>query len=255
MDNTKERIGIKSKTFELFLNILFKNKKMKLLIAKMNNYVSHKLDVEDTYLESVKELFETDLIIDVGVFKGTRPLYSVFNNVHFHLIDPVKTKLSYIPKSHEFYEVGLSSKIGEGVKFYEYENGGMSTFYKELKFGRGYEGNVKAEKTVQTLTLDSFIEKNCSKFNNIGLKIDTQGSELDVLNGLDRMSSKIDFIIIENNITNRYDNDSHFSSCTSLLYKKGFRFLNLTEPSTVNFQHAYECVYVKENNKVFSKKL
>ena len=49
MDNTKERIGIKSKTFELFLNILFKNKKMKLLIAKMNNYVSHKLDVEDTY--------------------------------------------------------------------------------------------------------------------------------------------------------------------------------------------------------------
>jgi len=237
--------------FRYMIILLSKNQKIKLFLLKINKNISINLQEKIAYLENLKFFFQVDLIIDIGVFKGTKELYSVFDNVDFHLIDPIKQKLSDTPKSYEFYEIGISSKIGE-FKFYEYENGGMSTFYDELKLGRSYEGKIKSKKLIPTLTLDAFIEKNCSKYQNIGLKIDAQGSELDIISSLKKMSEKIDFIIIENNITNRYNNDSHFSSCTSLLYEKGFRFLNLVEPSTANFQHCYDCVYIKENNRIFS---
>jgi len=66
---------------------------------------------------------------------------------------------------------------------------------------------------VPVMTLDKFIE-NYVECDNIGLKIDVQGSGIDLLNGLDKMKSKITFIIIENDITDRYRDGVNFSKNT-----------------------------------------
>ena len=188
-----------------------KNKSKKIL-SKVNTYISHKLEVDDGYWETIAGLVNVDSIIDVGVFKGTPILYKHFKDQRYYLIDPIKQKLEWEPRDYDFFELGLSDLEGE-LTINEYQNGGMSSFKEELKFGRGYEGPIKNKFKVPVMTLDKFIE-NYVECDNIGLKIDVQGSGIDLLNGLDKMKSKITFIIIENDITDRYRDGVNFSKNT-----------------------------------------
>mgnify|MGYP006106120445 CR=1 FL=1 len=62
---------------------------------------------------------------------------------------------------------------------------------------------------------------------SIRLRFDVQGSELDIINPIINFPENLQWIIIENNILNRYSNFSNFSTVTSQLNSKDFTFLNI----------------------------
>jgi len=62
---------------------------------------------------------------------------------------------------------------------------------------------------------------------SIRLRFDVQGSELDIINPIINFPENLQWIIIENNILNRYSNFSNFNTVTSQLNSKDFTFLNI----------------------------
>jgi len=88
-----------------------KNKSKKIL-SKVNTYISHKLEVDDGYWETIAGLVNVDSIIDVGVFKGTPILYKHFKDRKYYLIDPIKQKFEWEPRDYLFFEyVFLIQKV------------------------------------------------------------------------------------------------------------------------------------------------
>ena len=98
----------------------------------------------------------------------------------------------------EAIDLALSSKIGD-IDFYEVQN----VKYKYLKYNLAGEGNAGTKTTsrnfvknmVKTTTLDDFVNSN--KINGIDLiKIDTEGTEVDILNSGKAIIKKHQPIII-----------------------------------------------------------
>ena len=64
---------------------------------------------------------------------------------------------------------------------------------------------------VEIATLDDLIDLHLPDAQKIGLKIDTEGFEMDVIADLDRHLQRIDFIVSEASVLNRSDDSYNFS--------------------------------------------
>lgn len=232
-----------------FLEFCFKHKNE--LIHKIFNYLHPKLINTKEYLVQIKKITNVDVIIDIGVHEGTPDLYDVFNEKFFLLVDPVDDHLKIKPKYYKFLKVGLGSK-DEDLDFFIHKNSGLSSFKSELKLGRNIESDpVKVEK-VKITTLDFILENQKVDKKKIGIKIDAQGSEYEILNGLsDKYLDRIEFIILENNILPRYKESKLFSEITSYLFNRNFYFLNILNPSSAIPRYAYDVVYLSKKNIIF----
>ena len=178
-------------------------------------------------------LGDVDCIIDVGVFKGTPDLYSLFPGAHFILVDPLPDNCEIYPKSYEFVPVVLKGDSDISI-FYEYDSGGASSSYQFTKLSGGYKSGLKRSFEVAAMTLDDLIESRCKSFCSIGVKIDVQGGEWDSLSEAN-IDDRVRWIVVENNIFDRYNHHSNASSVTALLFEKGFRFVNILSRSTPYF--------------------
>ena len=88
---------------------------------------------------------------------------------------------------------------------------------------------------VKTERIDDFALKN--KISNIDfLKIDTQGTELEVLKGAEHYltSKKISVIKVEASLANMYKNQAFFKDVDAFLREKGYIFLDLIFPQKNN---------------------
>jgi hypothetical protein len=131
----------------------------------------------------------------------------------------------------------------------------LSSYKEELQLNRGIAS--KPIKIIETeiITLDSLIDTEMIKHQKIGIKLDAQGTEYEILEGLVKNIEKVDFIILENNILPRYKDSKLFSELTSLLLKKGFYFLNILNPSSTIPRYAYDCLFLNKNNNLFKTTL
>lgn len=222
-------------------------------VQKVFNYIHPRVIDETAYLKQIKANTNVSVIIDVGVHEGTPNLYSVFKDKHFILVDPVIDQLEFKPQSYKFIQKGLGEK-NEIKKFNIHPNSGLSSYKEELNLNRNIESSVAKVIETEVITLDNLISNECSKDHKIGIKIDTQGSEYDILLGLEKFIDRVEFIILENNILPRYDNSKLFSETTSLLFKKDFYFLNILEPSYAIPRYNYDCVYLHKRNPLFKTK-
>lgn len=145
-----------------------------------------------------KSNFNPDLIIDVGAANCTPPLLEVFPETEFLWIEPLiefKNDLEKLKlKFKGDYIIGAADlKDGKSV-LNVHENLLGSSLLKEVD---GAEADGK-ERIIDTFRID-----NLPKFTNnvppqnILLKIDTQGAELNVLEGCSTILKYIEVIILE----------------------------------------------------------
>lgn len=149
--------------------------------------------------EKLKNLLGHDIhyILDIGAHFGdfTMNMLSIYPNCKSIMIEANKvceSRLKNIPNS--FYEIALLSDSEKYIDYYTNLDDPTSTgnsYYKEMsKF-------FSEEKTItnklKSKTLDTMFLSN--KFDLI--KIDTQGSELDIIKGGKNLISKTKFILIE----------------------------------------------------------
>lgn len=223
-------------------------------VQKVFNYIHPKVIDGIGYLEQIKNNTNVEAVIDVGVHEGTPDLYKVFDDKFFLLVDPVADLLKHEPKIYKFIQKGLG-KINETKIFNIHKNSGLSSYKEELQLNRGIASKVIKRIETEITTLDTLIDTEMMKYQNIGIKIDAQGAEYEILEGLEKNIEKVVFIILENNILPRYKDSKLFSELTSLLFNKGFYFLNILNPSSTIPRYAYDCVFLNKKNNLFKTTL
>ena len=185
-------------------------------------------------------------VIDVGVSRGTRWLYRSFPDARFILVDPLpgfEDTLIEPPKLYQCLNLGLGSAKGQMDLDLRGPRSSVHTWSE--KSNSTSEGRVQ----VQIETLDTLIEEHIPS-GGIGLKIDTEGHEVEVLRGLDRHRERVEFIVCECSIRRRFADDYRFSELIAELAAKGFELYNvlsLQKPRPVH----YDCLFLRSDDRRF----
>lgn len=205
--------------------VIFQLIKKKLLKKIYDN----KLTNIDQYLK--KNLKENILIFDVGAHKGESVIRfkNIFPEAEIHAFEPVYNSYKILKKNFfnfnkMFFINSLVSNNNKKHKLFIYNKTELSSLFK-IK-----NKNFKT-KFIKAIKLDDYSIKN--KINHIDLlKIDTQGSELKILNGCKNLlkNKKISYIEVEiifKNNENKYYSYLSFSEIEKLLFKYNFNLVKL----------------------------
>ncbi len=147
----------------------------------------------------IKNLPSIDTLVDIGVgINGTPELYKHFNSAHLVLIDPVKEVKNYVEtnltdRSYSFYNYGVAEKSGELILNVE-EDSTYSSFLEVADINFRAEPIDRIKVKVDTLDNIMSNEKNPGR---IGVKIDTEGFELNVIKGASKTLKNVDFVLAE----------------------------------------------------------
>jgi len=192
----------------------------------------------------VKNIFEKlkkDKIvyIDIGARWGIsepwNKFYDIVNVIAFEP-DPVECEnLNAQAQSNDlpikYFPTALSNKMEE-VNLKLTSSRGCSSLLKPNKqilneFPNAERFDIENTITLNADTLDSILERN-NIANADFLKIDTQGTELNILQGSEKTLSKSVFgIQVEAEFTKLYEGQALFSDVDSFLRKKGFTLFDI----------------------------
>jgi len=157
----------------------------------------------------LKKLPDIDIFIDVGFGpKGTMRLIKGFNPKYSILIDPLKESESFASKSlkkhkYDFFRCAVGSYNGE-LKLNIKKKLSYSSLLKDTKIN--FESKTISQRRIKIFTLDTIMKldpdnKRCNKVNKssckIGIKIDTEGYELEVIKGAKETLRKTEFVLLE----------------------------------------------------------
>ena len=160
-------------------------------------------DIESRYQdwEQSYNLPEIDTLIDIGVGdNGTEWLYTCFKSAELILIDPLDEAKDYAYKLSKKRKVtflqaalGKEDNIEKNMKIQK--ELGLSSF---LEFGQIIEHISDSDdiKKFKIQKLDTLL-KDTQKLGRIGIKIDVEGSELDVILGATETLKNVKFVISE----------------------------------------------------------
>lgn len=192
--------------------------------------MANKLFYEDTGMyidwDQIHNLPEIDTLIDIGVGnKGTQNLYEIFPYQKLILIDPLDEAKDYALKNlknrdYEFHMIALGSEKGKKELNIE-KRINRSSFLNVTNIN--FEGHNVERRSVEIDTLDSVIG-DVQNYKRIGIKIDTEGYELEIIKGAKNVLKHTKFIIAEV----RHNHES-FKSCYKL-----FEFMEIMNKN--NFQ-------------------
>lgn len=133
-------------------------------------------------LEKIKTYFEPKSILDIGANVGQfyNEIKNIFPNSYYYLIEGSESCEVVLEKLNVDYSICLLSDIEKEVDFYIRKNEprctGNSIYRENTSF---YDDDQIIIKKKQTKTLSNLL--NNQSFDLI--KIDVQGSEIDIING------------------------------------------------------------------------
>jgi len=179
-------------------------------------------NMEDVLAHVKKIGFYPKTIIDVGVARGTHELYESFPDAFFVLVEPLEefeeSLKSILRKYRGIYEiVAASSCSGEIEINIHPEHLAGSTLLKE-EMGKEADG---FQRIVRKTRIEDLIKRNYLKGPFI-LKVDVQGAELDVLNGIDESLNEIELILLEVSFFKFLKDGPQFHDVVGYLKNRGF---------------------------------
>lgn len=195
--------------------------------AREEGFALHPIKTRPPYLKAYG--FEPDCVIDVGVHDGTPWLYRSFPQARFVLVDPqaeceAAVKNGVSPKSWDFRAVALGAEPGKArlnIPETEPGKGGAMASLMERTDKLADSFTAVATRDVPMITLDDLAADLPGR---IGLKIDTEGFELDVLRGGPETLKRCDFVILEMSVSHRFKGVAPPSAVIAELAKAGLQF-------------------------------
>ncbi len=150
--------------------------------------------------QQLESLPEIDTLIDIGVgTKGTEDLYRIFKNAKLILIDPIDEAKEYADELSKFRKVvffniavGKDDNIEKNMKLQKKRD--LSSFLEISPINEKDE--YTKIKKIKIFKLDTLL-KDKNKLGRIGIKIDTEGYELDVIMGAIETLKFTKFVIAE----------------------------------------------------------
>lgn len=105
------------------------------------------------------------------------------------------------------------------------------------------------EKDVEVTTLDRIMEENPGMETPVLVKIDAEGSELDVLKGAEKLLVITDLVIVEVSISKRFENSCGFEDVVYFMKERGFRvfdFLSICRGNASGGANMADVVFKKD---------
>jgi FkbM family methyltransferase len=169
------------------------------------------------------ENFKPNSFLDIGAHFGeySKMINDIWPDIDIFMIEANPIKESYLKNTGYKYIISLlTDKIGEIYDFFTNKNDQTSTGCSIYRENTHYFSDENVEITKLTSnTLDNLFFDQ--KFDLI--KLDTQGSEIDILKGGLKLASKCQYIIIETSLVNYNLNaplvDDVLNFMTSINYK------------------------------------
>lgn len=180
------------------------------------------------HLLKLKDLgYYPDIIFDIGAYKGlwTREMMKIFG-CDYYLFEPIEYKeLKEIETEFPVQKIEVFNELlyakETTIDFYQKKNTGDSIYKENTKIFNDCEVIKK-----KTNTLNNIIKKNKileDETNKVLWKLDTQGSELDILLGASEYIHLVDFIILEMPLFGEYNNKApKFKDYINMMDLMGF---------------------------------
>jgi FkbM family methyltransferase len=166
--------------------------------------------------------FKPRTVIDVGAAQGTPVLYDVFPQARYILIEPLE---EYIPHLKQLvdrldiaeYIIAAATATPGNVVINVHPDLEGSSLYQEDE-----DSDVNGvERTIPAMTLDNICSERDTKGPYI-IKIDTQGSELEVLKGAQTILKDTEFVILEVSFFEFFKGGPQVYDCLSFMNNLGF---------------------------------
>lgn len=131
-----------------------------------------------------------------------------------------------------FVPLALAGERGSR-SFYVTRGGAMSSFLRPdprraSLYGLEHEAEIRRTVEVETTTLDSIVEEHGLRFVDF-VKLDTQGSELEILAGGERTIGELAFgLRVETSFVPLYEGQPLFADVDSFVREQGFEFIDFT---------------------------
>ena len=196
-------------------------------------------------------------IIDVGCGYGewTKVMLDYFPTSKYFLFDANKNNEKYLKnlikhnKNLHYKICLLTDKISN---------------YKFFSMGTGssiYEENTKHPRTVKNMkssTLKNELHDELSRFKNNLIKLDVQGSELKVLDGLSDLIDNFEVIILEVSLHEYNRGAPLFIDIINYMKEKKFKLYDLFDFKRLgqkqSFLLQFDCVFVNEKSNLLNVK-
>ena len=205
------------------------------LIRKLarNGYAVEAIGLNTGTLQSYG--FKPDVVFDIGVDFGTPELYNAFPNCKFVLVDPVAESETKVEAwrgriDYDFHCCALGARKSKmTLHVPSTDTKVRHSRASMLEFEDGYDDVFASVETreVQVKRLDEVAKGMKGTF---GLKIDTEGFELEVIKGATQTLKRTEFVIAEASVQMRYKGGYRFSDLVAAMAKNGFEILEFLRP-------------------------
>ena len=184
------------------------------------------------HIKAIKKIKKNNTLVDCGSNKGQFAiiLFAINNYINYISFDPIIKPLicnKYLNKrgvSTENFQVALSN-ISSQKPFFITSREDSSSLKKTTRNSKYYFNDVNHKKTinVDVKTLDSYETFIAKSPSPRVLKIDVQGSEIDLINGASKTLKYFDYIFIEISFEKIYLDIGNQKDIFLKLSKIGFR--------------------------------
>lgn len=197
-----------------------------LIILKLLNRVYLPVYIQYIWLKK----YHIKTIIDIGAHNGevSHSLSQIFPAAEIYAFEPIKSKKDIIlskNKSKRFHlsDFALNDKNGKEM-FYQTQNTALSSLFPVIRNKVNLDPGTIQRVRVKTITLDNFF-KDMALIEPILIKLDTQGTELNVLKGGEKLLKKVSVIHIETSFEHFYQGQPLFDQIYLYLKTNGFRYI------------------------------
>ncbi|WP_271951961.1 FkbM family methyltransferase [Ruegeria faecimaris] len=180
--------------------------------------------------------FEVETVFDVGVASGTEHLYEAFPAAKFVLVEPISDYETKVRKNwgdkidFDFHACGVGAESGQttlriptvGDRWL-----GTRATMQEFDEAAIQHTSQVEERQVPVKTLDEIASSYKEPF---GLKIDTEGFEIEVIKGASEMLKKCTFVLAEVSVRRRYHGGYRFSDFVAAMADHGFELHEFVRP-------------------------
>lgn len=166
---------------------------------------------------------DVDAVVDVGVAYGTGWLYDRYPEAQLVLVDPVPSPEldRYLgDRHHEFVQCALGATPSTAEMTVDLDQTGASSLLRRTTLTD--PGHRTATKTVAVRTLDDVVAQYVEPDARIGVKLDTEGYELEVLRGAVAALKRCAFVVCETSVLERFEGSYRFEDVVCFMREHGF---------------------------------
>ena len=165
-------------------------------------------------------------VFDVGVGRGTEELYRAFPKARMLLIEPLteyREALERISGNYDcrIIDKAVGSRCGPAEIAVDRGDPHKSSFGRRtLPVASGRPLTARA---VEMTTLDQILRENPDLEPPFLLKIDTEGHELEVVEGAEELLQRTEVVIAEVSVAERFEGGYRFEEFVAAMGARGFR--------------------------------